>query len=122
MIGLNNRGFTLIELLAIIVILGIITIVAVPSIEMSNKNSKERDYNEFCQTVKNAAEIYVETHQDNSEVKKLKNSGTTISISIEDLVATGLLNSGLKNPKTNAIVGGSVTASKSGSKIIYTYP
>lgn len=117
----SNKAFTLIELLAIIVVLGVITIVAVPSIATSNKKMKERDYNEFCQTVKNAAEIYVETHQDKTEVINLKAGTSSYEIPVEDLIATGLLNSNLKNPNTNSPVSGSVTATKSGSKINYTF-
>lgn len=117
-----NKAFTLIELLGIIVLLGVITIVAVPSIVSSSKKTQDRDYNEFCQTVKNAAEVYIETHQDIDDIQKLKaGTITTYSISIDDLIATGFINSSLKNPKTNSTVSGNITVSKAGSKMSYTY-
>jgi len=117
----DNKAFTLIELLAIIVILGVITIVSVPSIATSNKKTKERDHEQFCQTIKNAAEVYIETHQDIEGIKKLK-AGTinSYTITIDDLIATGFINSNLKD-SNGASVGGSITASKSGSKIVYSY-
>ena len=42
-----KKGFTLVELLAILVILGVITLVAVPSIITSNKKSKDQEYEKF---------------------------------------------------------------------------
>lgn len=121
---MKNRAFTLVELLSILVILGIITIVGVPSIASSSKKTKERDYNEFKQTVKNAAEVYVETHQDKYvNLKKVNNATETIEIN--DLIAVGLLNSHLVNPNTNKTVyeeGGSVTAKNETGTITYTYP
>lgn len=116
-----NRAFTLIELLSIIVLLGVITIVSVPSIATSSKKSKERDRQEFLQTVKNAAEVYVETHQDIDGIQKLKAGISTYCVNIDDLIATGLISSNLKNPDSNANVRGSVTASMSLNKINYDY-
>ena len=55
-----EKGFTLIELLAILVILGVITLVAAPAIVSTNKKSLENDYKEFKQTIENAAEIAME--------------------------------------------------------------
>ena len=39
-----NKGFTLIELLATIIILGIVTVIAVPAVNRSIRNAKEELY------------------------------------------------------------------------------
>ena len=48
---MKNRGFTLIELLAVIVILGVILVIAIPSINAAILNSRKNAYvttaNEF---------------------------------------------------------------------------
>ncbi len=121
---MKDRAFTLIELLSILVILGVITIVGVPTMVTSSKKSKERDYNEFRQTVSNAAEVYVETHQDKYITLKNTNNATA-TIDINDLISVGLLNSQLTNPNTNQTIfetGGTVTAKNVNGTITYTYP
>ena len=67
-----NKGFTLVELLAVLFILSVITIVAVPNVITTNQKSKEKDIAEFKKTVENAAEVYVETHLDTDWVVNLK--------------------------------------------------
>ena len=120
-----KKGFTLVELLAILVILGVITLVAVPSIITSNKKSKDQEYVKFKKTIENAAEVYVETHLDDDGVQKLKNNGTPFSISINDLIATGLISGRMTNPKTEKIMVNesekTVLAKKEGNEIEYTY-
>lgn len=121
---MNNKGFTLIELLAILVILGVITLVAVPSMITTNQNSKNKDYEEFKQTVINAAEVYVETHPD--KFPNIKTNGQTATVTLDDLVAVGLLNSNLTNPNTNKAIfeqggGGTISVKNNGGTLTYTY-
>ena len=106
-----NKGFTLVELLAVLFILSVITIVAVPNVITTNEKSKEKDIAEFKKTVENAAEVYVETHLDTDWVVNLKNNGTPYCININDLIVnnvTGagvnLLNPNLKNPENDTEV------------------
>ena len=69
-----KKGFTLVELLAILAILGAVILVSVPSIISTNKNSRE-------------------------ELKTV--NGTAIEINTEDLVASGVIQGTLVNPKTD---------------------
>lgn len=55
----NEKGLTLIELLAVIVILGIIAAIAVPSIGSIIQKSKEDAVKGDAITVLNAAKVYV---------------------------------------------------------------
>lgn len=48
---LNNKGFTLIELLAVIVILGVIMLIAIPSVSKIIANSRENTYKSSAQTL-----------------------------------------------------------------------
>ncbi|MBR2708273.1 MAG: prepilin-type N-terminal cleavage/methylation domain-containing protein [Bacilli bacterium] len=106
-----NKGFTLVELLAVLFILSVITVVAVPNVIITNKKTKENDINQFKKTVENAAEVYVETHLSLDWVKKLKTKGGNYCISIKDLIDTegnmesaNLLNPNLKNPENDTEV------------------
>ncbi|MBR3898400.1 MAG: type II secretion system protein [Bacilli bacterium] len=118
----NKKGFTLIELLAILVILGIITLVAVPNVLSTISRSKTRDYEEFKQTVINAAEVYVETHPD--KYPNIKTPGQSATVTTDDLVTVGLLNSNMTNPDTKKTIfesGGTISVQNSGGTLTYTY-
>lgn len=125
-----KKGFTLVELLGILMILGVITLIAAPAIVSTNKKSIDNDYEEFKKTIENAAEVYVETHLDDIDVINLKNNGLSMNIDGSTLISSGLINGGMKNPKVKPEGNGnekianqsiSVTASKEGNVIKYTY-
>ncbi|EIJ79046.1 hypothetical protein PB1_15849 [Bacillus methanolicus PB1] len=95
----NQKGLTLIELLAVIVILGIISAIAVPSIGgLINKSKSDATVAEGIQII-NAAKLYVTTNPN------------VTSISANDLSQY------LDNVKDNDF---SVTVGKSGNKHTYT--
>ena len=87
-----NKGFTLIELLAILVILSIITLVAVPSVIRNNEHYKDKECEEFIETLTSAAEVYVETKDPNDRSQ----SGVQ-SVTVQHLQDLGLLNKNIIN-------------------------
>ena len=118
-----KNGFTLVELLAILAILGAIVLVSVPSIVSTNKRSEENNYNQYKESIENAAEIYVETHPDRFATLKSTNNHTE-TINTEDLIASGVIQGTLKNPRTNIQLineASSVTVKNQSGTLIYTY-
>ena len=85
-----NKGFTLIELLAILVILSVITLVAVPNVIRNNEHYKDKECEEFMETLTSAAEVYVET-------KDPKNRPQSGSVNVQELQDLGLLNKNIIN-------------------------
>lgn len=114
-----KKGFTLVELLAVLVILGVITLVAVPNVIKTNQQSAEQNYEEFKKTIENAAEVYMETHID----KKPKNNADTVTVTVSDLKEYGFINRNLINPKTANEVNDNdyVKVEKDNGTLKYTY-
>ncbi len=118
-----KNGFTLVELLAILAILGAIVLVSVPSIVSTNKRSQESNYEQYTQNIENATEIYIEIHPDRYATLK-STPGTTVTINTEDLVASGVIQGTLRNPKTDVQLineASSVTVKNQSGTLVYTY-
>lgn len=100
---MNRRGFTLIELLAVIVVLGLVLIIAIPSVTDAYKNSKIKSEEVFVDRLSEAIDSYVKLNSDEIEFsgsgtgKKQENGkdypityqkGT---ITISDIIEDGIL-------------------------------
>ena len=92
-----KKGFTLVELLAVIIILGLLTIIAIPSIIGILNNEKENISNSMKNIIINASSLYIE---DNSGVYPKVNNNV-YCIKLESLVNDNRLSKPLKDPVTN---------------------
>ena len=92
-----KRGFTLVELLGVIVILGLIAMIAIPTINSALNSSRERAYNEQINTIEDTARTYMSK---NSLKLPDQTTGNNCSLSVGVLKQSGLLSSDdIKNPK-----------------------
>ena len=73
----NKKGFTLIELLAVIVILGIIMVIAVPAITKYIDNSRKEGFTKTASGVVDAARLYYSNEYGNSSESTLEFECTT---------------------------------------------
>ena len=106
---MKKKGFTLVELLSIVVILGIIVVVALPQISGSIGSKKEKQYNKIVKIVENAGKVY------------LTENVTRDSVSIDKLIESDYLTSGLKNPINNTPLTGCVKKITSDGVTKYKY-
>ncbi|MGM9876282.1 MAG: type II secretion system protein [Bacilli bacterium] len=95
---MNRKGFTLIELLAIIILMGLIAVLVMPSIVDSLNKSKETSYKVLINNIKTAAETYYEEceYGDLSSTTKYGRyactiNNNTINTTIGALASTGIL-------------------------------
>ena len=96
---MNKKGFTLIELLAVIVVLGVVLLLAMPSILDSINASRDSSYKILIGNIKTAAETYYQEceYGDLSDKNKYGNyactitDGNTINTTIGALANTGIL-------------------------------
>lgn len=93
-----KKGFTLIELLGILVILGLVVTISLPTLTRTLKNNSIEEYNQVIQNIEIAAENYFEGHREQFSV--LNEVGGIATVSLQQLIDAGYMRSPIKNPKT----------------------
>lgn len=113
---MNKKAFTLIELLAVIVILGIIATITVPTIVGLINNAKEDTLEEQKNVIINAADRW-----GTDNVRKLPK--TSCYLEIDFLKQEGYISSDkdIIDPTTNEEMTGCVKVTYDGSKKQYKY-
>ena len=82
----KNKGFTLIELLAIIVILGLIALAAIPNISKQVKESEKQEQTVLDKKIENASKLYAAKYYADEIV-----DGTSFTFTLNELENDGLL-------------------------------
>jgi type IV pilus assembly protein PilA len=88
-----KKGFTLVELLAVIVILGIILVIAVPNIMKVIDNAKQNAYENQKRLIINAARNYVSR----GNVSIL--DGEVVEVYLKDLQDANMIDDSVKDPR-----------------------
>ena len=96
---MKNKGFSLIEMLAVVIILGVLSVIIVPSIFTMIKNSKEKEYKNIIENIENSAIFYATTNRETIE-EEFENN-VYYEITLNDLVASGLIKTPLIDPRTD---------------------
>lgn len=109
---MNKKGFTFIELLAVLVIIGIVLLIAIPSIRYADRRFHEKAYNTKVEMIKNAATEYGDDYK---EIILYSGTGTTytdptttstypaINVTVRDLLNNGYITKD-KEAKTDDIL------------------
>ena len=91
---MKKKGFTLVELIAVIFMLSLILVIAVPSVNRYIKQSKEKAYNTQISTIIEAAQAYASA---NSGLLPRKEE-FVVKITLGQLKSSGLIKEEVKNP------------------------
>lgn len=94
---MKKKGFTLIELLAVIVVLGLIALIVIPSIGRLLRSSQNTSYDVQIDAIISATKNW-EADNPNSLPK---NDGEEITIYLSQLKTGNYINKDLINPKTD---------------------
>ena len=84
---MNKKGFTMVELLAVLILLGVVAIIAIPAINSTINNSKEKAKEAQSEIILNAAQSYASEHTD-----LLPKKGITL-FNISDLIDKNYIDS-----------------------------
>ncbi len=93
---MKDKGFTLVEILAVLVIIGLIVLLAFPSIERAIKKSQDNLYNAQINNIKISARDWASDHMDSLPTIE----GDNIDITLGELQKDGYIDKKLNNPKT----------------------
>lgn len=97
---MNNKGFTLLEVILVVAILGVITLIVVPSVSgILNKNKNEQ-YDNLKKSIVSAAKIYVSDNRYNLGVVCNDSSDIySFTITLKTLVENGNLTEPVIDPR-----------------------
>lgn len=118
MINMKKNGFTLIEILAVIIILGVISLIAMPVVTNSLKESKDDLYDVQISNIRESAKTWA---ADNINTLPTE-ANESVIVTLKTLQEDGYIDEEIKNPKTNELfstTGTCVKVSYTGKK--YTY-
>ena len=92
-----KKGFTLIELLAVVVLLGLISVLVAPTVINQLTKNKEKTSGAISQIMNSAVDLYLDSHSNNYS----KTEGEIYCVQIKDLVNEGFLVEPVLDPVTN---------------------
>ncbi len=111
-----KNGLTLIELLAVIVILGILSLIAGFSVNSILKENTEKLYNTQLGFIEQAARNYIAANP-----FALPDEGESLDITLETLKTNNFIDSTIINPKTNEEFSNGLIVRITNTTGTYTY-
>ena len=114
---MKKKGFTLVELLAVIIILSLVLVIAVPSVNKYIKQSKEKAYDTQISTIIEAAQAYAST---NPELLPNREN-ISVKVTLGQLKSAGLIKEEVKNPNDDKYFDDALTIKIKKNKENYIY-
>lgn len=105
---MKNKAFTLVELLAIIVIIGILSLIVVPNIMKTIERASQKAYDTQIAEIENLTKRWASKNTDKLDENHLNNTYITLTVLKKEKYIEQVK---IKNPKTEDIISGCVEIS-----------
>jgi len=105
-----KKGFTLIEILTVIIVLGVVSLIVFPAVNVMIKESREKLYNEQLEKIKLASEKWAYNNIDLLP----SIDGESITITLLELKRGGYLPLDIRDPRTDELIS-------NGLSVVITY-
>ena len=117
--NLNNKGFTLVEVLAVVVILGILSAITIPTVSTIISKNQEDNLKNLEKTIKSAAKMYISDNRYNilltsdacdanneRDIDKIDTNdlNPNSKLPIKILVDTGYIKGKIEHPSTKKLM------------------
>ena len=96
----NKNGFTLIEILAVIIIIGIVALIAIPSVTGYLNSAKDTTYETYEKSMEDAAKNRIIDCINNNENCELPEGNQSLKYLLEGLIEEGYIDN-MKDPESN---------------------
>ena len=100
-----KRGFTLIELMAVIVVLGIISVIVIPAVDRFIRSSQYASYDVQIDYIKDAAKNWAADNYNRIPDNNLE----SITIYLSQLKTEGYISENITNPLTKTLFSNDTT-------------
>ena len=101
--GINKKGFTLIEIIAVVIIIALMALIAIPPVTEFILGGKKRTYETYESNMRSAAEGYMaECMASDEEICELPGLGESKKIFLDELISRGYTNE-LKDPEDEGV-------------------
>ena len=107
---MNKKGYTLIEIIAVMVIIALITTIVILNFDNSIEKSNNKKETAFVNDLEKAACVYIDL-KENAIFKSSCYSSNTCTVSVAQLVSSGILASDMIDPSTNSEIDQQLTIS-----------
>lgn len=114
---MKNKAFTLIELLAVIILIGVLSLIATVTVNNTIKENKQKSCNMQIENIKTGAKNWASKNA----FSLPSNENESITLTLKNLKDLGFVSKDIKNPKTNELFDDNIIITITKKENDYSY-
>lgn len=115
---MKKNGFTLVELIAVVAIIGILTMMAVPNVMKVLSTKRETLYETTISEIERIAGIYL---TENPTLYTTINNDGYVDITIDNLCSSKYMSCPINDPRDNSEIDGYVRITENNGEYVYEF-